>query len=161
MKCTCLFCGVTSVIDKGRSMTGKRAYRCTSCKRTWQCGYGGRRRVSKQRLGDQFSNTRTWRYLKEHMKTEATIWKMFAFDNCGCIDWYVARTMDEAIKCNEETIGEKLGEDIEITEVGETGLNTLKYVDEDKNYTCSFREELDRMIAEGITEPVMFASTEY
>lgn len=55
----CPRCQTLQGVDKGRTMNGKRAYRCTTCRYDWSEGWQGRRtpRYSPQRPGNQFADT--------------------------------------------------------------------------------------------------------
>lgn len=47
--------------DKGRGLDGRRVYRCQNCGKTWSLGMQGRqKKYSKQRLGNQFADSRNW-----------------------------------------------------------------------------------------------------
>lgn len=88
-------------------------------------------------------------------------WKVFALDNCGCIDWYVARSKSEAVDLHKTLTGEPLEPGTEVYEESDEFLEKTKYEDPDGSSDRTFADELARMLAEGIDEPVLLASTEY
>lgn len=57
-KTECPGCHVIGKVDRGRSFSGRRAYRCKLCGAVWTMGRQGRRpRYSIQRDGYQFADT--------------------------------------------------------------------------------------------------------
>lgn len=57
MKRRCPVCRCNK-LDKGRALTGRRAYRCKLCGNTWTAGTQGRKaKFSAQRQGTQFHDT--------------------------------------------------------------------------------------------------------
>jgi len=48
----------SSMVDKGRALDGRRAYRCQKCESSWTEGLQGvSQRYSQQRSGNQFHDT--------------------------------------------------------------------------------------------------------
>jgi hypothetical protein len=78
-------------------------------------------------------------------------------------DWMAGGTLEE---CKAEHIKNYDGDAFEPAdfedahELCEETMNRLKFTDEDGGQ-CTFREQLDKMIAEGATFPTFFASTNY
>ena len=93
---------------------------------------------------------------------DSSPWAVFAMNDC---DWWVARSLDEAIASYFEAIGDdnqKMTDGAH--ELSETDLDRLQFTDPGRDQQDpvrrSFREELARRVAEGIRGPGMFASTE-
>jgi hypothetical protein len=94
-------------------------------------------------------------------------WRVFKVNDC---DWYIARTLEEAIATWVRDTGWNDCDDFEdARELSEAELDRLKFI-EDRELPRedwvrrTFREELDRRSASGAPEdrkPGMFASTEY
>lgn len=99
------------------------------------------------------------------MKEENKDWKVFEMNDC---DWWMARSKKEAIesfKSFHEINSEEELEDFnlipeDVKEIDEKSLEKLKYFDEDRNFTLSFKEELiDRI--KNDPKPQLFATTEF
>jgi hypothetical protein len=91
---------------------------------------------------------------------ESLPWRVWCMNDC---DWWLARSKREAIDAYEEECGER-EDPADVHEVKE-GLDTLKFTDGDERGrpvgpARTFREELARRVAAGITAPEMFATTE-
>lgn len=107
-------------------------------------------------------------------ETEERPWKIFMVNDC---DWWVARDAHEAFEAAiawhiEQSIGgtrEQILEEYsvfpedEIAEVEWSQMFRKTYVDESGSEVVrrSFREELDRRVAAGLSAPELFASTEF
>ena len=87
------------------------------------------------------------------------------------IEWFAAETAEDALKAYAEYADMCYGKDSpeakeQLEEFGPPGLvgdewvDKLRYTDEDGE-TRTFREELDRRIAEGDAFPQFFATSEY
>jgi hypothetical protein len=90
-------------------------------------------------------------------------WKIFQLNDC---DWWVARSLDEAKADYEKQCGPDDGwlydDPHELTDAD---MDRLKMRDTDENEQptgelLTFREYLAQMVADGLSEPTMFASTE-
>lgn len=95
-------------------------------------------------------------------------WKVYAMNDC---DWYAARTPEEALEAMRGNMGYESLEhlradamcDAEPEELSTAALNDLRFHLDDSRTgpTISFREQLERMIADGDPLPGFFASTEF
>ncbi len=84
--------------------------------------------------------------------------KVFQMNDC---DWYVADTMEAAIQQCCEDSGLPRDEAIDDPqELSDADLDRTIFVDEETGKR-TFRAELDRLVAQGIHRPCLFASTEY
>ena len=84
-------------------------------------------------------------------------WKVFKLNDC---DWWVARTLDEAIADYRH----QCGADVSIEgehELTDKELDRLMYCDEDCKSRIPFRQALHDLVDAGIKKPEMFASTEH
>jgi hypothetical protein len=92
-------------------------------------------------------------------------WRIYRLNDC---EWWVARTLQEAKEDYQYTIGPMTDEDAfeDPAEISEANYDNLRFTDVDEGerptgITMSFREELIRRIAAGLSSPEMFAATEY
>ncbi len=92
-------------------------------------------------------------------------WRVYALDDC---DWWVARSLDEALQDYQTQTGIRPdGPEVEDAyELTDAELDSLKFTDCDEHErptgdARTFREELARRVAEGLSAPEHFASTEY
>jgi hypothetical protein len=99
-----------------------------------------------------------------HSARERDPIKVFEVNDC---DWIAARSLKEACDFYQELTGlddeDAFGCDGRegVTEVPAETMDRLKFVNHDEGYQCTFRQELDRQIANGAQAPFFFASTEY
>jgi hypothetical protein len=91
-------------------------------------------------------------------------WRVYRLNDC---DWWVARTLEEAKADFIQTVGSDWGNEFEdAEELSEADMERLQFIDTDEDERplgtkTSFRDELARRVAAGITAPEQFASTEY
>ena len=77
----------------------------------------------------------------------------------GITDWVAANSVDEAKQVLVDLVDISVG-DIESCEaITDTRMQELTYVDE--NIKHSFKEELERRVANGETFPQFFATSDY
>jgi len=90
-------------------------------------------------------------------------WRVFKLTDC---EWWVARTMAEAIEDYTRVTGEPVEKD-DAHELTDADMDRLQFVDTDegdlpiRGPRRSFSEELARRVAEGLHRPELFACTEY
>ncbi len=115
-------------------------------------------RLNKQRtndlVGDPLPETPSM--------TTPLAWRVFHMND---IDWWLARTLDEAKSdYTRQTGDEDLDDAYELTD---EELDRLHFVDTDERERPvtksrrTFREELAQRVASGVNEPELFACTEY
>lgn len=78
-------------------------------------------------------------------------------------DWWMARTLDEAKTHFTRFTSVPIEDLADARELTDDELDRLRYVDEsfEPGQRRSFRKELQRRVDAGVTEPQLFASTEY
>ncbi len=93
-------------------------------------------------------------------------WRVFRLTD---YEWWVARTLDEAkadaakewgYTVEEAERDEMFDEPHELSDAELENTKFQEYMDVATKRTCTFREELDRMIAAGLSEPGFFAGME-
>ena len=90
--------------------------------------------------------------------------KIYEMDDCT---WFAAASAEEAIQGYRELVGEDADEYLEESggpyELADEGLDRLIYHDfvDGSETTRTFREQLNKMIADGEKFPCMFATTEF
>lgn len=87
--------------------------------------------------------------------------RIFALNDC---DWYAGADLESCIQDYLEMTSAAREDVIENPhELDDEAMDRLVFVDDTGDTTVrrSFREQLDRMIAEGVEFPNFFASTEY
>lgn len=84
-------------------------------------------------------------------------WRVYRLNDC---DWWVARTLDEAIADYRRECGVDVCIEGE-HELTEQELDRLMYCDEDCKKRIPFRQALKNMVDAGLSKPEMFASTEH
>lgn len=95
--------------------------------------------------------------------TDPLTWRVFKVTDC---EWWVARTLAEAIEDYTRTTGEPVEPD-DAHELSDADMERLHYVDTDdservlKDTRRPFREELAQRVAAGLSKPELFACTEY
>lgn len=91
---------------------------------------------------------------------EVSGFKIFQMNDC---DWWMAPTLEEAVRDVKETYGDEPEMWEDAHELTEAGLDKMQFTDFDDDgdpIKRSFREELQRRIAAG-PKTEMFASTEF
>lgn len=96
--------------------------------------------------------------------TEALPWRVFQLND---YEWWIARTLEEAIEDSMKQSGCPREEYEDAVEVSEEGLDRLRFIEDpelpkSKWIRRTFREELARRVAsEFEPKPGLFACTEY
>ena len=87
--------------------------------------------------------------------------RVFRVNDC---DWWMVETKEQARDAAIAFYGSG-PDDVytldEIAEVSDEAMDRLKVGDEDDGKTRTFRQQVAKRIKEGVTNPEMFASTEY
>lgn len=86
--------------------------------------------------------------------------KVFRINEC---DWMAAETLEAAIASHTNITGHECEDEgccDGPRELTDAEMDTFIFADEDGSHR-TFREELDRQIAAGVTFPAFFASTEF
>lgn len=88
--------------------------------------------------------------------------KIFAMNDC---DWMAAETVEDATREYKEQFSGGEFDDGEPVELSDEDMERLTFCETDEDEEAveriSFREKLNRMIAEGEQFPCFFASTEF
>jgi hypothetical protein len=100
------------------------------------------------------------------MKNQHGEWHIYQLNDC---DWYVARTLEEAIACAIEFTGSSREDVLDGShgtpcQLDEEALDRKQFTEtdefENEIATRPFREELRLRVEAGLSEPEQFATTE-